>query len=294
MEVLELIITPMKLSIIATKLFPELPGFSGIEYHDQKLYVISDSTSVVYVFDTRDFMQVNAINLTEDGFNIVPKFNKSDLESISFLDDSAEQLLILGSGSKAHKRDIGYLVNIHNESNIALDLYPFYETLAAIPSIGGRAFLNIESLHLQGNNLYLGQRGNTNDSNGFIIVNKNNFLHKIKNKEVPDFKFKAAQLPKLDSKLGGISGATYEDKKLYLVATYEETDNTYDDGLILGSKLLIMNKNLKASVILDFPASMDGNFMKIESICIGPKNELFAVADQDEQGSCLLKLMITD
>ena len=68
---------------------------SGILYHNDLLYVISDNSTYLYEYNIPN-EKLNKIPLVDYPQQNIPKKDKPDFESISFLEN---KLYILGSGS---------------------------------------------------------------------------------------------------------------------------------------------------------------------------------------------------
>ncbi len=88
--------------------FKELASFpsgSGIEFHDEKVFVVGDDAKEVLVMNKR-WKELERIPLFESTEERIPKSIKSDLEATTVvLVNSIPRLLILGSGSKEEHRN---------------------------------------------------------------------------------------------------------------------------------------------------------------------------------------------
>ena len=75
---------------------------SGILYHNDLLYVISDNSTYLYEYNIPN-EKLNKIPLVEYPQENIPKKDKPDFESISFLEN---KLYILGSGSTDNRNKV--------------------------------------------------------------------------------------------------------------------------------------------------------------------------------------------
>ena len=89
----------MKLDLLDYKELKSYPSGSGIEYYDNKIYLVGDDAANILVTNTR-WKNEEYINLFESEEKRIPKKLKADLEATTVLHlDNKVFLLIMGSGS---------------------------------------------------------------------------------------------------------------------------------------------------------------------------------------------------
>jgi len=195
------------------------PSGSGIEFYDDRIYIIGD--------DSRDLLVMNKkwnkpalINLFEGQDKKIPKSTKSELEAMTVLAiDKKPHLLLISSGT-TEKRTKAVLLNLKNNAVNWIDLSIFYNRIKA----AGLPELNIEGIAEVYDYLVLVNRGTAAKPENHLIITRADFW---KNQEkaslqivVIDFENVAPQ------QRMGISGLRYSDKHEDLFITLsEETDS---------------------------------------------------------------------
>ncbi|WP_336012635.1 DUF6929 family protein [Acinetobacter calcoaceticus] len=227
------------------------------------------------------------------------KEQKPDFEALTSISwNGQSQLLVMGSGSTENRKR-ALLYNPSNDQvRTFLDAVD-YDFLQHQVELTGGADLNIEAVCSDHRYLYIFQRGNINLYHGVLVfdLNKiqagkslaNAFIHSLK-----------LSLAELDGSASGISDACFlVDKNLIVAtATVEQTLNTYDDGAVLGSFILVFSpegKALAAHLIQDtngqtLPIKVEG-ITWFESRSDG---EVFLlVTDSDGGDSEILKVLLS-
>lgn len=195
---------------------------SGLVYHQDKLYIISDNSSFLYEYSITN-QNLNKIALVYNPQENIAKKDKPDFESISILKN---KLYILGSGSTENRNKV-VKYNLSSKKCNEKDLSIIFQDIKTQLQIKDEE-LNIEGLIQHNKILYLFQRGNgTNSKNGIIISNED-----IENRI---FKFVPFDLPKIKNVPATFTDAILVDDKIYFLAAAEDTTSTYDDGAVLGS-----------------------------------------------------------
>lgn len=196
---------------------------SGLLFHDDLLYLISDNSSYLYEYKM-DTNELNKIALVENPQENIPKKDKPDFESITL---EGNKLLIFGSGSTKNRESLK-TYHYLNKKIKEKDLSELYSKLKSQFSIQDDE-LNIEGIFNFNKKFYLFQRGNgKNASNGIFIVDKD--------KEI-EIQFKKIELPKINNIQSSFTDAILVDDMIYFLAAVENTTSTYDDGEILGTFL---------------------------------------------------------
>ena len=201
---------------------------SGLVYHEDKLYIISDNSTFLYEY-TISSKNLNKIALVENPQENILKKDKPDFESISFL---GNKLYILGSGSTNNRNKV-VKYNPTSKKINDKDFSIIFQDIKTQLDIKDEE-LNIEGLIQHKNIIYLFQRGNgTNSKNGIIYSNED-----IENRI---FKFVPFDLPKIKNVSATFTDAILVEDKIYFLAAAEDTASTYDDGEVLGSIIGIID-----------------------------------------------------
>ncbi|MES2748419.1 MAG: hypothetical protein V4648_08565 [Bacteroidota bacterium] len=205
---------------------------SGLVYHDNKLYVISDSSTFLYEYTIAD-ETLNKIALVENAQENIPKKEKSDFESIT---KKGTDLVILGSGS-TEKRNQLFKYDMVSKKVTERSFATLYQKIKSELNIKD-AELNIEGLIVTDKTIYFFQRGNGSTSkNGIIYADDEpeNPTQGAAESSGANFKFLPFELPKIKNVESTFTDAILVEDKLYFLATAEDTNSTYLDGEVLGS-----------------------------------------------------------
>ena len=221
---------------------------SGILYHNDLLYVISDNSTYLYEYNIPN-EKLNKIPLVDYPQENIPKKNKPDFESISFLEN---KLYILGSGSTENRNKV-VRYKLTSKKNSEKDFSIIFQDIKTQLEIKDEE-LNIEGLIQQNNIMYLFQRGNgINSKNGIIYSNED-----IENRV---FKFVPFDLPKINNVSSTFTDAILIEDKIYFLASAEDTTSTYDDGEVLGSiigTIDLKTMKLKSSIQISNKHKFEG------------------------------------
>ncbi len=201
---------------------------SGLVYTDDKLYIISDSSTFLYEYHISE-KKLDKIALVENARDGIPKKEKADLEAIT---KKGNELAILGSGSTENRN---WLFNYHIQSKIVeqISFTGMYQKIKSELQIKDDE-LNIEGLILADNKVSLFQRGNG-------ATSKNGVIYGNDNPENPEFKFLPFDLPKIKNVECTFTDAILVDDKIFFLACAEDTNSTYLDGEVLGSIIGIID-----------------------------------------------------
>lgn len=227
---------------------------SGICQTENGLWVIGDDSPYLHLIDENGEIQDKYLlsGIPSSGQVNYSKSIKPDFEAIDVFNDT---LLIIGSGSQAFTRDTAYVFDSKNRRLLLKkslhNLYQKFYLQGDFP-IGNS--INLEGLANDGIFFYFFHRGNVCGNNRIYRVNKKEMINYLFNSQstLPDFTSYVFDLPMINGKQSGFSGACYspQENALYLTISVEETNDVYNDGEILGSfigKIQInnqMNKKL--------------------------------------------------
>ena len=220
---------------------------SGLLYHNDILYLISDNSTYLYEYSMNE-NEINKIALVENPQENIPKKVKPDYESMTL---DGNKLLIFGSGSTKNRE----LLKTYHYSNKKIkekDLSELYSKLKALFSIQNDE-LNIEGVFYLNKKFYLFQRGNgKNALNGIFIVDKD--------KEI-EIQFKKIELPKINNIQSSFTDAILVDETIYFLASVENTTSTYDDGEILGTflgKMKLTDFSIEKTILISDKNKFEG------------------------------------
>lgn len=244
-----------------------ITGASGVISIEENIFIICDNSPYLYKLD-RNLNIVDKIAIYDTtGFinGEIAKKDKPDFESMELIGNS---IYILGSGSKSPQRDILVKVFLDDMSVSTINTSDFYSNLALIPEMNNNE-LNIEGLAYYNDSVYLFNRMN----NMIIAFELSDFDKAINNVDIfPNYKAAVLKLPKIEGIEAGFSGATiaHSTGKLYFTASVENTEDSYNDGEILGSFVAcvplsdLYNDESFNIIQID----NNGDPVKAESICI--------------------------
>lgn len=220
-----------------------------------RIFVCSDDQYSIYEYTDHGWKK---FHWNEKPNGPLQKKLKPDFEALIQVD--AETILMMPSGSKTNRTEVIYF-NINKHSFTSLDLSHFF---SKIPSI------NLEGGAKIGEHLILMNRGVRNQPSSLITAHAQTFS--ILNIVNIDFGDIGGQ-PLHGSEL------CMDEGQLFSLAVAEDSDNSYDDGEILGSVLCQidwMSGKVVSRQIFPFK-------IKTEGLC-PYKNEWLVVTDPDGTG----------
>ncbi|NIE97372.1 hypothetical protein F3J02_12945 [Acinetobacter sp. Tr-809] len=281
-------------------------ALSGVACVGEDLYFVGDD--VRYLLKTnRNNKMISAtvfekVPLSEPSEQIpliaLSKAKKPDFEALSCISlDGQQQLLVMGSGSTENRKQALLYNPFNNQISIFLDAVDYHFLENSVELTGG-AELNIEAVCSDHRYLYIFQRGNINRHHGVLVFD----LVKIQAGEPLESALINSlnlNLPEIEGAASGISDAYFFVDKNLIVATaaVEQTLNTYDDGDVLGSFILVLTPDgraLSSHLIQD----VEGKTLpiKVEGITwleSRPDGEVFLlVTDSDGGDSEILKVLL--
>lgn len=225
-------------------------ALSGVAYLGDYLYFVGDDVRYLLktslknkITATTTFEKVPLLESSEqEALTVLSKAEKPDFEALSCIIFNEQlHLLVMGSGS-TEKRKQALLYNPSNHQVQTLLDKLDYDYLQNSVALTGGADLNIEAVCSDNHHLYIFQRGNINHFHGVLVFDLEKIqAHKsLENALIRSFNL---TLPEINGSVSGISDAYFFVDKNVIVATaaVEQTLNTYDDGVVLGSYILVLS-----------------------------------------------------
>jgi len=210
---------------------------SGLVYLDDKLYIISDSSSYLYEYQIGD-AQLSKIALVENPQENIPKKDKPDLEAIAL---KGKDLYLFGSGSTASRNRL-FKYKPKSGKVIVKDITNIYSKIKKDYTIADDE-LNIEGVIIDGKSFYIFQRGNG-------TIGKNGIIYATDSAETATLEYIMFDLPKIKNVAATFTDAILVNETIYFLATAEDTTSTYLDGEVLGS--IIGSIDLKTMKLIDY------------------------------------------
>ena len=247
-------------------------ALSGVAYLGDYLYFVGDDVRYLLktslknkITATTTFEKVPLLESSEqEALTVLSKAEKPDFEALSCIIFNEQlHLLVMGSGS-TEKRKQALLYNPSNHQVQTLLDKLDYDYLQHCVALTGGADLNIEAVCSDNHHLYIFQRGNINHFHGVLVFDLEKIqAHKsLENALIRSFNL---TLPEINGSVSGISDAYFFVDKNVIVATaaVEQTLNTYDDGAVLGSYILVLSP--KGEVLNSFLIQdAEGNTLAIK------------------------------
>ncbi|WP_044100263.1 DUF6929 family protein [Acinetobacter pittii] len=285
-----------------------ISALSGVACVGDEVYFVGDNLPYLLrinraqnMADATVFEKIPLFDPSEQiPLSALSKKQKPDFEALTSISwDGQSQLLVMGSGSTDNRKRALLYNPANYQVRTFLDVVD-YDFLQHQIELTGGADLNIEAICSDHRYLYIFQRGNINLHHGVLVFDliqiqagkslANALVHSLK-----------LSLAELDGSASGISDACFLVDKNLIVATaaVEQTLNTYDDGAVLGSFILVFSpdgKALAAHLIQDakgqtLPIKVEG-ITWFESRSDG---EVFLlVTDSDGGDSEILKVLLSN
>lgn len=292
----------MEIEIVDRFELEQIPSASGIEHVGDRYFVIGDNSPWLFELHSNYFVlnkyQISSKDSIEG--EIIPKKWKSDFEAMTSLKwENEDALFIFGSGSKSPQRNSGMLIKLNDKLQLSTyDLTLLYELIMEEANLSPEE-LNIEAAAVLGSRLYLFNRWDNK-----IISMKTVDFQKFINNEKEKIKLKVVtiDLPEIDGIDAGFSGACADEKfnRIIFTASVENTNNSIDDGAVLGSfigvldkKELIQHFQPECELLTQYDETMT---VKVESVTLkeSMKKSLncVLVTDSDGMASEVLELKI--
>ncbi|MCA8831133.1 DUF6929 family protein [Hymenobacter pini] len=222
---------------------PNLPSASGVEIVGETAYIIGDDAPFLYQLNAATLAAGARTTLFETAHfstGRIPKDIKQDLECLTALTvpGGATGLLVLGSGATA-AREQGFWVPLQAgkvEAVFPVSLSGLYAALREL--LPGDITLNLEAAAATPNELLLFQRT--------VGVSTGNLLFRMplgaiwaylqrQTTQFPAISKQLFELPTVEGKPAGFSGASWQNGRLLVTASVEDTVDAVQDGAVLGS-----------------------------------------------------------
>lgn len=202
---------------------------SGLVFENDTLFLISDSSSFLYEYNLNT-ERLNKIEISENSQESIEKKDKPDFESIL---KNGDTLFVLGSGS-TEKRMISVSYHTKTKNSVTTDLTYLFAKISESTGVD-KENLNIEGIVNDKNKWFLFQRGNGYTSQNGIFVLEESLTNPTLINYIPII------LPKEKGVNVTFTDAVLVEDKIYFLATAEDSHSTYEDGIVLGSWVGVLN-----------------------------------------------------
>ena len=202
---------------------------SGLVFENDSLFLISDSSSFLYEYNFSS-ERLDKIKLFENSRESILKKDKPDFESIV---KNQNSILLLGSGS-TEKRMLAAKYDLKTKKSIATDLTDLFRKISELTGVDDEN-LNIEGVVNYQNNWLLFQRGNGSASQNGILILKESLENPSTITFVP------LVLPTEKGVNATFTDAILVEGKIYFLAAAEDSNSTFEDGVVLGSWIGVLN-----------------------------------------------------
>jgi len=200
---------------------------SGLIHKENSLFIISDNSSAIYEYNIES-TTLNSYPLIENknSQENIPKKIKPDFESIAIL---GEDCYIFGSGSTENRNKMVHFNTSKKEKIAETDITDLYLVMQNFGKIKPEDF-NIEGAIYTGEKWFLFNRGNgTSGKNGIFTISGKNLTD--------DFSvlYNSYALPRIKGIQSSFTDAVQVRDKIYFLATVENSESTYEDGIVYGT-----------------------------------------------------------
>jgi hypothetical protein len=287
-------------------ILPNLPSASGIEVVGEVAYIIGDDSPFLYQLNAASLAAGERTSLFETAHfstGRIPKDLKLDLECLTSVTTAAGEtgLLLLGSGATP-AREQGFWVTLPKGAGSGSTVYPvslsgLYAALRQHLPTG--ITLNLEAVAATPTELIIFQRtvGSAAGNLAFRLPLPQT-MHYLQHQTqaVPPIHTQFYELPAIDGKPAGFSGATWFENQLFVTASVEDTQDAVQDGAVLGSLVGVIDLSKTSARPVPVAlarlelASGQAYRGKVESIAVRRRvnsrtYELLLVTDDDLGGS---------
>lgn len=201
---------------------------SGLFIKDDLLFIVGDNSGYlnVYHIGSKKLDKIQILFRKDiDKLENIPKVLKPDFE---ILCQHENKLYILGSGS-TQNRNLMVEYDLQTNRINQKDLSVTYSQLKSIGAVDDQNF-NLEGAIFTGKEWLLFNRGNGSGAkNGIFKIGDADLLnpHQVT--------FTPTKLPNIKHVEASFTDAILINRKIFFIATAEDTESTYQDGEILGS-----------------------------------------------------------
>ena len=198
---------------------------SGLVYHQDKIYLISDHSTYLYQYSLLT-AKLDKIALGNNSKENIAKHLKPDFETLTL---SGNTLIFMSSGATQNRCLLGTF-ELQTRQYEVSSIETIFEHLKKELSISDND-LNIEGLIITPQGMLFFQRGNgPSGINAVISIDETN--HQL---DLPVLTFTPIDLPKIKTITTTFTDAIQVEDKIYFIATAEDVASTYEDGKVLGS-----------------------------------------------------------
>jgi hypothetical protein len=302
---------PMQATILRQLDLPNLPSASGVEIVGDTVYIIGDDSPYLYRLSVADLKPGQPLTLFETAHfssGRIDKAIKADLECLTILTTATGEtgLLVCGSGATS-ARENGFWVPISSASDSAATVYPV--TLSGLyahlrNSLPKGVTLNLEAVAATTTELLLFQR-TVGSAVGNLVFQLPlsatlDYLHH-RSTTLPTVQPIGFQLPTINGRPSGFSGACVYENQLFVTASVEDTADAILDGEVLGSFVGLLDLK-QANKPVSFAQLQLPNAQpyrgKVESVAVRRqiatnRYELLLVTDDDLGGSTAVLVEVT-
>ena len=261
----------MRVELTAFKELPEFPSGSGIEFFDDKVYLVGDDAHDILVMN-RKWKPRDLITLFDPSEDRILKSQKANPKTSTLIFINKKPHLFIPGSGLGELNNNGILLNLLSKETLMFDAGVFYDRVrkAGLPE------LNIEGAALVHDYLILSNRGSSSAVNHLIITSVDFY------KKQQDIAFQLVKLEPEQNKEGVyVSGIAYSDKHetLLLAMSVEEPLDSADESFVDESSLGFIENfyrkigrekgRMKINALVDL-TDADERFKghKIESLCI--------------------------
>jgi len=261
---------------------------SGLFYNNNSLYLISDSSHMLYHYNMEDKTIEKTPLVSKDyagQLENVPKKDKADYEAIAAKGDD---LYLFGSGSTENRNLIAHINYKSKEVHPHIDATDLYLVMQEFGNISPEDF-NIEAAVNDGEVWYLLNRGNGPKSENGIFT-----LTGTIDDTAFQIVYNKVKLPKIKKAQAGFTDAVKVGDKLYFIAAAEGGASTYADGDVAGTLIGRINLD-KMKVEYTEVISVKNKFEGITFFKEEGKNLEFLLCedtDKDEKESDIYKIIM--
>ena len=285
--------TAQKIKLLKKTHLADYPSASSLEFYKDKLYVIGDDASSIWILDNEHRL-LDSIILFSSKDKRIDRATKADLESSAIIKRNNKDNLVIFSSFSTSNRNKILFIDLSQT-----DTFKQIETSLDNPAVQE---LNIEGAAAINDKLVLSNRANTTHTNNSLIITS-------LDSDGIDRNYKTINLilPQT-KKIIGISGIAYLKEKdmLIFTASTEDTPNAYTDGTIGTSYIGYIKKiskklndsSVKADKLISISKYLsEKSAQKIESMIVEKiernKAIVHLAADNDNGESTLFKLRLS-
>lgn len=253
----------------------DLSAASGLVHRDGALYSVADDGLELLRTDLSGGHPVRLPLSAGPRVATIPKDQKPDFEALMLVEGS---LLALGSGSSAARRRAVRVDASTGENPRVVDLRALHGALDLRIHE-----LNLEGAVVSGDEIFLAQRGNgARRENALVRLDRQRFVQDLEAGAISE----ACLLEVIPVSLGALGGVALSLTDLCLgpggtmlfTAAAEDTDNPYDDGVVAGSIIGVIDRAGR----VDDERLVVAQGVKLEGLCWLEQGELRLVADPDD------------